>query len=384
MRKKLLALATVGLLATATMTACDDSDQSSDAGSGSGNSGAGSGKARVGVILPDTKSSQRWKTDDPKFLKASLDAAGIPSDIQNAQGDRANFIKIGEEMINTGVKVLIIANLDSDSAKAVIDKAKEKKVPVIDYDRLTLNGGADYYVSFDNEQVGKLQAYGLIDCLKKRNVKNPVIAELNGSRSDNNATLFKNGYDQLLQPKYDSAEYTQGPDQYVPDWDADEAGRIFTQMLEQQPKIAGVLAANDGLGGAAIEVLRKKKLNGKVPVTGQDATVQGLQNILTGDQCLTVYKAIEPEAEAAGKLAAQLFKGEKPAVSEQLKDPESGAYVPFVKLQPNAITIDKVKDVVASGFVTKKELCTGKYAALCEENGVGVTPKPNKSSDDNN
>jgi D-xylose transport system substrate-binding protein len=381
MRKKLLALAMVGLLATVTMTACDDSDQSSDAGSGSDSSGGGSGKARVGVILPDTKSSQRWKTDDPKFLKAAFDAAGVPAEIQNAEGDRANFVKIGEQMVNSGVKVLIIANLDSDSAKTVIDKAKEKKIPVIDYDRLTLNGGADYYVSFDNEQVGKLQAYGLIDCLKTKKAKNPIIAELNGSRTDNNATLFKDGYDGLLDQKYDTAEYTKGPDQFVPDWDNEEAGKIFEQMLEQQPKIAGVLAANDGLGNAAIEVLRKKKLNGKVPVTGQDATVQGLQNVLTGDQCVTVYKAIQPEAEAAAQLAVKLFKGEKPTVSEQLKDPESGAYVPFVKLQPNAITIDKVKDVVTSGFVTKKELCTAKYAALCEEHGVGVTPNPSKSSD---
>src|SRR5689334_2422030 len=148
MRKKLLALATVGLLATATMTACDDSDGSSDdAGSGSG-SGSGSGKARVGVILPDTKSSTRWANEDVKYLKAEFDKAGVPVEIVNAQGDRANFVKIGTDMVNSGVKVLLIANLDSDTGKEVLDKAKEKKIPTIDYDRLTLNGGADFYVSF--------------------------------------------------------------------------------------------------------------------------------------------------------------------------------------------------------------------------------------------
>jgi D-xylose transport system substrate-binding protein len=383
MRKKLLALATAGLLATVTMTACDDSDQSSDAGSGSGSAGGGSGKARVGVILPDTKSAQRWSTDDPKFLKAAFDAAGVPAEIQNAQGDRANFIKIGENMVNSGVKVLIIANLDSDSAKTVIDKAKEKKVPVIDYDRLTLNGGADYYVSFDNEQVGKLQAFGLLNCLAEKNVQNPIIAELNGSPTDNNATLFKNGYDAQLDPKYDTGLFTKGPDQFVPDWDNEEGGKIFEQMLTQQPKISGVLAANDGLGNAVIEVLRKKKLNGKVPVTGQDATVQGLQNILAGDQCITICKKIKPEAEAAANLAVKLFKGDKPTAPYQIHDPESGAYVPFVKLEPNAITIDNVDDVVTDGFVTKKELCAGKFAALCEEHGIGGSPKPNKSSGKN-
>src|SRR4051812_18371281 len=217
MRKKLLALAAVGLLATATMTACDDSNKSSDASGGSG-SGGGSGKARVGVILPDTESSTRWKDVDAKYLKQAFDAQGVPVEIQNAEGDKANFVKIGTDMINSGVKVLMIANLDSDTGKEVLDKAKAKKIPTIDYDRLTLNGGADYYVSFDNEKVGILQASGLISCLSSKNVVNPVVAELNGSPTDNNATLFKKGYDTLLDPKYDQASFTKGPDQSVPDW----------------------------------------------------------------------------------------------------------------------------------------------------------------------
>ncbi|GIM95360.1 sugar ABC transporter substrate-binding protein [Paractinoplanes toevensis] len=382
MRKKLLALATVGLLATVTMTACDDSDGSSDASSGNDGGGSGSGKARVGVIMPDTKSSQRWKTDDPKFLKAAFDAAGVPVEIQNAEGDRANFQKIGDQMINSGIKVLIIANLDSDSGKAVIENAKANKIPVIAYDRLIRNGGADYYVSFDNEKVGKYQAYGLINCIESKNIKNPVIAELNGSSTDNNASLFKAGYDSQLQPKYDSAEYTKGPDQSVPDWDNDEAGKIFEQMIQQQPKIDGVLAANDGLGNAVIEVLRKKGLAGKVPVTGQDATLQGLQNLLTGEQCVTIYKRIKPEADAAAGLAIKLFKGEKPSVTGQIKDPESGAYVPFVSLEPLQIDVTRVKDVVTDGFVTKKDLCAGKYAKLCTQYGVGVTPSASSDTAD--
>jgi D-xylose transport system substrate-binding protein len=369
MRTKLLALAAVGLIATAAMTACDGSGDSDDAGDGGTGTG-GSGKAMVGVIMPDTKSSTRWSTDDPKYLKATFDKNGVPVEIQNAQGDKENFKRIGKEMIANGAKVLIIANLDSISGKAVIDEAHSKSVPVIDYDRLTLNGGADYYVSFDGELVGQQQAYGLRNCLTKLKDANPVIAELNGSPTDNNATLFKGGYDGILQPFFDDSTYTKGPDQWVPDWDNEEGAKIFTQMITQQPKIGGVLAANDGLGNAVIEVLRKKGLNGKVPVTGQDATVQGLQNILSGDQCMTVYKPFEPLATAAANAATDLFKGKKPPVKDQIKDPESGGYVPFVKQAPRSITIDNVSDLVTEGYVSKKQLCTGKYAKLCSQHGI--------------
>jgi D-xylose transport system substrate-binding protein len=369
MRMKLLALTAVGLLATGVMTACDDSSDSSDASSGGASTG-GSGKARVGVILPDTKSSQRWGTDDPKYFKAAFEAAGIAVEIQNAQGDKENFKRIGKQMVDSGAKVLIIANLDAASGKAVIDAAHAKDVPVIDYDRLTLNGNADYYVSFDNEQVGRLQAFGLQKCLETKKVQNPIVAELNGSPTDNNATLFKAGYDEVLQPRYDDATFTKGPDQWVPEWDEDEGVKIFSQMLGQQPKISGVLAANDGLGNAAIEVLRKKGLNGKVPVTGQDATLAGLQNLLTGDQCVTIYKPLKPEAQTAANLAIELYKGKKPTTKDQIKDPESGAYVPFASLTPAAITVDQIPKVLGDGFVAKKDLCKDKYAELCAANKI--------------
>ncbi|WP_250004144.1 sugar ABC transporter substrate-binding protein [Actinoplanes sp. M2I2] len=383
MRKKLLAIAAVGLMASATMTACDDSGDTGDASSDSGST-SGGGKARVGVILPDTQSSKRWGNDDPKYLKAAFDAADVPVEIQNAQGDRAKFQQIGESMINSGVKVLIIANLDSISGKAVLDKARAKKIPTIDYDRLTLNGGANYYVSFDNNKVGNLQAYGLIKCLETKGVQNPVIAQLNGSPSDNNAHLFKEGYEVPLNDKYDSAEFTKGPDQWVPDWDPKEATRIFEQMLEQAPKIRGVLAANDGIGDAVIKVLRKKKLNGVVPVTGQDATLEGLQNLLTGEQCMTVYKAVELEAVNAANLAVKLYKNEKPAVTNTIKDPESGGYVPFVSLPPLAITLKNINKVVAEDkYVPQADLCKGKYLALCREHGVGTFVKTDADEDEN-
>ncbi len=378
MRNKLAALVAIGLAVTSTMTACDAFGQKSNAGSDTGSNGgtsttiASNGKAGIGVILPDTKSAQRWRSDDPKFLKQAFDKAGVPVDMRNAEGDAVKFEKIGDDMINSGVKVLIIVNLDPDSARAVLHKARAKNITTIDYDRLTLNGGADYYVSFDNAGVGKLMATGLVRCLADSRTKNPVVAQLNGSRTDNNATLYKQGFDQVLSSKYDAAVYTQGPDQFVPRWDNDEGGVIFDQMLTQQPHIDAVVAANDGLAGAVIKVLRKKGLNGKIPVTGQDATVEGLQNVLAGDQCLTIYKPIGPEAQTAASLAIQLFKGQKPsfASEERIKDPLSGAYVPFKSIPSTTITADSVKDVVAAGFVDKKDLCTGRFAALCKQHGV--------------
>jgi D-xylose transport system substrate-binding protein len=156
----------------------------------------------------------------------------------------------------------------------------------------------------------------------------------------------------------------------VPDWDNEEGGKIFQQMIDQQPKIDGVLAANDGLGGAVIKVLRAKGLNGKVPVTGQDATLEGLQNLLLGDQCVTIYKQIKPEAQTAANLAVQLFKGQKPVVRGQLKDPESGAYIPFASLSPQSIDVNHVYQVVNDGFVTKKDLCAGKFASLCAKYNI--------------
>jgi D-xylose transport system substrate-binding protein len=367
MRKGLFALAAVGLLAVGSVAACGNSKD----GSSSGGTTGGGSTGKVGVILPDTKSSARWATDDIKYLKAAFDAAGVQADIQNAQGDKTQFQTIADGMISSGVKVLMIVNLDSGTGKAVLDKAKAAGIATIDYDRLTLNGGANYYVSFDNVKVGELQGQGLVDCLTAKNYTKPMVAELNGSPTDNNATLFAQGYDSVLNPKYADGTFVKGPNQSVPDWDNAKGGTIFEQMLTENKDIKGVLAANDGLGNAVISVLKKNKLNGQVPVTGQDATVQGLQNILAGDQCMTVYKAIKKEADAAAGLAISLAKGEKPSTATgSVKDPESGKDVPSVLLTPQAITKDSVKEVVNDGFVKKEELCAGSFAKPCAAAGI--------------
>ena len=388
MRKAVLALAAVGVMAVAGTAACTDDGNGGTSSNAGGVRTGGNGPGKIGVILPDTTTSQRWKTDDPKYLKAAFDLAGVPVEIQNAEGNKTRFGQIADQMIGEGVKVLMIVNLDSETGAQVLAKARAAKIKTIDYDRLTLNGGADYYVSFNNVEVGRLQGRGLVQCLAEKKAVDPVVAELNGSPTDNNATLFKQGYDSILQPMYDEAQYTKGPDQPVADWDNAEGGKIFAQMLDQQPRIRGVLAANDGLAGAVIEVLKKHGLNGKVPVTGQDATVDGLRSILVGDQCMTVYKAIKPEAQAAANLAIALYKGQKPSPENikypigKIKDPESGAYIPFVSLTPQAITRESINDVIVDGFASASDVCKGQpYQRLCKQYKIGQpAPKTSESA----
>jgi D-xylose transport system substrate-binding protein len=360
-RTRIAAVCTAGLLA---LTACGGSDSSST-DTGSGDSGGDEATAKVGVILPDSKSSARWETADRKFLKEAFESAGVDYDIQNAQGDKTQFQTIADQMISSGVNVLMIVNLDSGTGKAVLDKAKSQGVATIDYDRLTLGGSAQYYVSFDNVAVGKLQGEGLAQCLGDKEAN---IAYLNGSPTDNNATLFSEGAHSVLD---DMSNYTKVAEQAVPDWDNQQAATIFEQMLTANKDIDGVLAANDGLGNAAISILKKNNLNGRVPVTGQDATVEGLQNILAGDQCMTVYKAVKKEADAAAELAIALAKGEKPEVDATTEDPEGNREVPSVLLEPEAIFKDNVKTVVDDGFVAADDLCTGRYADMCSEAGIG-------------
>jgi len=323
----------------------------------------------VGVILPDAASSARWESADRPFLKAAFEKAGVTADIQNANGDKAAFATIADQMLTKGAKVLIMVNLDSDSAKAVQDKAASQGVPTIDYDRLTLGGSASYYVSFDNEAVGKLQGEGIKACLDAAGKTSARIVYLNGSPTDNNATLFKAGYDSVLRPLIDSKAYTLVDDQAVPDWDNAKGGVIFEQQLSKAGgKLDAVVSANEGLGLAAVAVLKKNKLNGKVCVSGQDATVDGLRAILTGDLSNTVYKAIKAEAEGAATLAIALLKGEEATTATGSVN--NGAIdVPSVLLVPVGITKANVKDVIADGFQKKEDVCKG-IEDLCTANGL--------------
>jgi D-xylose transport system substrate-binding protein len=355
------------------VAACGGSDSGGGGSSSSSSSSSGSSSSagKVAVLLPDTKSSVRWETADRPLLGAAFKAAGVQSTIQNAQGDKSTQQQQAEQAITNGAKVILLVNLDSGSGAAIEANAKSQGVKVIDYDRLTLKGQADYYVSFDNVAVGKLQGQGLVDCLNKGGVSNPKIAELNGSPTDNNATLFKQGYDSVLKPLYDSGKATKVADQSVPDWDNQKALTIFEQMLQKSSnKIDGVLAANDGLGNAAISAIKARKLK-QIPVTGQDATPEGIQNILAGDQCMTVYKAIKQEADAASKLAISLAKKQPPPAGlVNGKSDDTARQVPSVLLKPQAITKDNIDVVIKDGFLKKEDICAGKFAQFCTQLGL--------------
>jgi D-xylose transport system substrate-binding protein len=377
MRSKSLAIVAAGAGLTLVLTACggnSTSSGSSSGGSGSSSAAAGaSSGATVGVILPDTKSSARWESQDRPLLEKALTAAGLKPLIQNAEGDTTKFSSIADQMITQGAKVILMANLSSESGAAVQKKAAEAGVVTIDYDRLTLGGSAGYYVSFDNTKVGELQGQGLVDCLGS---KSPAaIIQIDGSPTDNNATLFKNGALKVLQPKYDSKAYTLVGDQAIQDWDNQLGGKTFEQLLTANGgKVDGVLAANDGLAGAIITVLQKNGLNGTVPVTGQDATPAGLQAILRGDQCMTVYKDVQKEAAAAADLAIALANGDTAKADAKATgstdDKTGNRTVKSVLLDPQSITKANVKDVIAGGSVTKADICTGDVAALCTAAGI--------------
>jgi D-xylose transport system substrate-binding protein len=366
------ALAIGGALCALTfaVAACGSDNNNSTSSSGGGASTTSANKAqKVGVLLPDTKSSVRWESFDRPLLQAAFKSAGVPVTIDNAQGDKSTQQQQAEQLITNGAKVLLLVNLDSGSGAAIEANAQSRGVKVIDYDRLTLKGQAAYYVSFDNVKVGELQGQGLVKCLGS--AAKPAIAELNGSPTDNNATLFKQGYDSVLKPLYSSGKATKVADQSVPDWDNQKALTIFEQMLQKSNnKIDGVLAANDGLGNSAISAIKARKLK-QLPVTGQDATPQGIQNILSGDQCMTVYKAVKKEADAASKLAIALATGKQPEAGlVNGKTNDTARDVPSVLLTPQAITKDNLKVVFDDGFLKPSEVCVGKYASLCTKAGI--------------
>jgi D-xylose transport system substrate-binding protein len=347
------------------LSACGGGGDDQAAGTGGGGEGGGQAAGKIGVILPDTASSARWESADRPLLAQAFEEAGVEYDIQNAQGDAQRMATIAEQMITQGVTVLAITNLDSASGAAIQRQAEQQGVQTIDYDRLTLGGESDYYVSFDNTEVGRLQGQGLQQCLGEGPAN---IAFLNGSPDDNNATLFSQGAHEVLD---EVDGYTQVAEQAVPDWDNQEAATIFEQMYTQAGgDIDGVLAANDGLANAVISILQRNNVAGQVPVTGQDATIEGLQNILAGRQCMTVYKPIAEEAQALADLAIALARGEQPTVAGEVEDPEGGRTVPAVLLEPVSVFRDNVKQVIDDGFQSAADVCTGEFAAACQELGI--------------
>jgi D-xylose transport system substrate-binding protein len=367
---KWASVAALAAACTLVLSACGNSDSSSTAGS---SDGSGS-KGKVGVILPDDRTGPRWEKNARPSLTKAFDDAGIESDIQNAGGDTSKFGTICDSMINEGVKVLMIVNLDPDSGAACLKKATQAGIVSIDYDRLTPGGGASYYVSFDNVKVGELMGQGLQKCLTDDGKDTANIIYINGAETDNNAALFKSGYVKALKPKISSGDYKLVGD-VSGEWDANKAGDAFDGLYTKNDgKIDGIISANDTMAGGIIARLKANGLAGKVPITGQDASVEGLQNILAGNQCMTVYKNTDLEADLASKLAIDVINGDQSAADAlatgSVEDPTTHEQVKSALATPEAIFKNNIKKPFDDGFVKAGDVCTGPYAKMCQQAGI--------------
>jgi D-xylose transport system substrate-binding protein len=355
------------------LAACGGDDDNGSGSNGGGGSSSAAAGGKVGVILPDAATSPRWENNDRPALEKAITGAGYEAIIQNAGKDVSTFTQLCDSMINQSVNVLMIVNLDSESGAACEKKAKDAGIPSIDYDRLTLGGSADYYVSFDNVEVGKLMGDGLIACLDGLNKTKANVAEINGDPTDNNAALFKEGYDGALKPKVDSGDYKIVGDQ-TGKWDATVAQTTFEQIFTQNNgKVDGVVSANDTMAGGIVTVLKNNNLAGKVPVTGQDASDEGLQRVIAGTQCGTVFKNVDLEAEAAAKLAVAILKNDgsaKSLVNGEVTDTQANKKVPSVFATPVWITQDNINEPFDAGYTTVAKVCTPAFADACTKLGL--------------
>jgi D-xylose transport system substrate-binding protein len=338
---------------------------------------AAKGKGNVAVLLPDTQSSARYVSFDAPYLTQAFQAAGLSSgqfQVQNAQGSTQTMQTQAEAAITNGATVLIVDPLDSGSGAAIESNAVGKGVKVIDYDRLTLNGKASNYVSFNNVTVGKLLGKGLVDCVAAWNVTKPQVLEMDGDPTDNNATQFAQGYNSVLNPKFKSKTFVKVGEP-AGTWDNQKALTNFEQQFTAHPNINAVLAANDGVANSVISSLKNNQVPAKkVPTTGQDATLQGLQNVLTGFQCMSVYKPIYTEAQAAVAVAMYLRAGQKPPSSlVNGKSNNKVTSVPSVLLTPITVNPQNMAStVIKDKFVSAADLCAGSVAAACT--AAGITP----------
>lgn len=337
------------------------------------------GTGKVAVILPDTVTSARYTEFDAPYLKKAFTTAGLGADqftVQNAQGSDATMLTDAQSAISAGAKVLVVDPLDAGVGAKVESYAKDHGAQVIDYDRITLGGTRAYYVSFDNVKVGELIGNGLVQCTKDWGVKKPAVIEMKGDPTDNNATLFAQGYDSVLNSLYSSGGWTKVAEP-AGTWDPPTAATEFTQAFTAHSNANAALVPNDENAAPIITYLKNHNTKAKTfPITGQDATLVGLQNILTGYQCGTAYKPIYLEAQAAVALSLYLRAGATPPaglVNGTTEDTKSQTKVPSVLLTPEWVTTKNMNStVIADQFVTAKQLCTKAFASACKAAGVSA------------
>lgn len=378
-----LAFAALALLAAG----CGGDDEGG--GDGAGTTAAeGGGEGSIWVLLPDSATSPRWESDDRRFFEEHFTEAGVDFNIVNAEGDAAQQQAQAEQAIADGASVILLVSNDTGSGAAIIDQAKEAGVQVVEYDRFNTGGsGGAAYVSFDNVRVGATMAEVMEPAIDGLDAAKPRVVMLNGGEEDNNSFLFRQGYAETVEARVGAGDWELVADQHVPGWDNQEAQTIMEQILvDANNGVDAVFAANDGLGNSAINALEAAGVEG-APVSGQDATAAGIQNILLGKQTMTVYKPIEAEAAVAAAVALALRNGEDVSSVESdfefaligieaesgqpAESAEGEGIVPYFALVPIGVTADNIADtVIADGFRTVEEICTGDVAEtdFCKEN----------------
>ncbi|NUT58480.1 MAG: substrate-binding domain-containing protein [Agromyces sp.] len=348
----LVSVAAVAGVSALLLAAC------SSGGSGGETEGGGEAATRACVILPDAASSPRWENFDRKYLEEGLDAAGFESDIQNAQGDVNKYATIADQQLSQGCGVMLLVDYNGAGA-AVAEKAKAEGIPVIAYDRPI--EGVDYYVSFDNVEVGRLEGQSIVDGLAAagKDPASAVVVYMGGDPSDGNAKMFHDGAVEVME-----AEGIKPAAEPPGVWDGEKSATNFEQALTSLGgKVDAVWVANDTNAAGVITILDKNGL--VVPVSGQDASIAGLQNVLLGKQTATVYKPVKLEADAAVELAVALLKGESPTADQELEDG-----TPYIAVTPQLVGPEQVVDVVDAGDADPAELCQGEVEAKCGEYGI--------------
>ncbi len=373
------------------MAACGDDDGGTAESNGT-ESPAGGGEGSIWVLLPDTESSDRWEEDDRRYFAENFEAAGLVDGedftIVNAEGDATTQQSQAEQAINDGASVIVLTSLDTGSGATIIDQATEAGVEVLEYDRFNTGGaGGAAYISFDNVAVGAAMAEVLEPAIDELGLAPVRVVELNGGEEDNNSFLFKSGYDATVQERVSAGDWELVADQHVPGWDNQEALTIMEQILVDQANgVDAVFAANDGLAASAANAIEAAGI-GPLPISGQDATAEGMQNVLLGRQTMSVYKPIQDEAGLASAVALALRAGEdiltttfdfdyeligiEAETGQPTETPEGDGVVPYFGLVPIGVTEENMADtVIVDGFRTVEEICTGDVAATtwCTEN----------------
>jgi D-xylose transport system substrate-binding protein len=362
-----LALCAAGALALG-LSACGGDDD--DSGSGDTAGGAASGGGKIALLLPETQNA-RYETKDRPLFEAKVKELCPDCEVlySNADQDAAKQQQQAEAALTNGAQVMVLDAVDAASTGPIIAQANAKNVPVFAYDREIPGEGVAYYNSYDNAKVGELQATSLLDKLTQDGNQNGTIVMINGAPTDNNAKLFKQGAHSV----FDKSTLKIGAEYDTPNWQPSEAQSEMDQAITKLGKdgFVGSYNANDGTAGGAIAAMKAAGINpSTIPSTGQDAELAAIQRILAGEQYMTVYKAIKPQAEDAATIAVELLKGEDVSVATEPHN-NGTVDVPSIIYDPVAVTKDNVKDtIVADGFWTPAEICTGPYKQACTDAGI--------------